>query len=182
MEVLQKEYPEKLDLQGQNLIQAISASAQHMDSLINALLRLARLSRGELNAQRTDLSSLVQSIGAEVQRGDPSRHVEFVVAEGICANGDRALLRILVENLLNNAWKLTSHSPTARIEFGVSLESDGTQAYFVKDDGAGFDMKYASTIFGAFQRFHSQDEFPGTGIGLASVQRIVHSHRGKIWA
>ncbi len=182
VEVLQKEYPEKLDLQGQNLIQAISASAQHMDSLINALLRLARLSRGELNAQRTDLSSLVQSIGAEVQRGDPSRHVEFVVAEGICANGDRALLRILVENLLNNAWKLTSHGPTARIEFGVSLESDGTQAYFVKDDGAGFDMKYASTIFGAFQRFHSQDEFPGTGIGLASVQRIVHRHRGKIWA
>jgi PAS domain S-box-containing protein len=182
VEVLQKEYPEKLDLQGQNLIQSISASAQHMDSLINALLRLARLSRGELNAQRTDLSSLVQSIGAEVQRGDPSRQVEFVVAEGIFANGDRALLRILVENLLNNAWKFTSHSPTARIEFGVSLESDGTQAYFVKDDGAGFDMKYASTIFGAFQRFHSQDEFPGTGIGLASVQRIVHRHRGKIWA
>jgi PAS domain S-box-containing protein len=182
VEVLEKEYPGKLDLEGQNLIQAISASARHMDSLINALLRLARLSRGELNAQPTNLSSLFHSIGAEVQKGDPSRKVDFVVADGIIANGDRALLRILMENLLNNAWKFTSHRDTARIEFGVSRESDGTQAYFVRDDGAGFDMKYAGTLFGAFQRFHSQDEFPGTGIGLASVQRIVHRHRGKIWA
>lgn len=181
-DALDKDCSDKLDDEGRNLIQAICTSARHMDSLIDALLRLARLSRGEIHPQPTDLSTMVHSIAAELQVGDPAREVELIVAEDIMANGDRALLRVLLENLLNNAWKFTSQQTSARIEFGVAQQSDGTPAYFVKDDGAGFDMKYADTLFGAFQRFHSQDEFPGTGIGLASVQRIVHRHGGKIWA
>jgi light-regulated signal transduction histidine kinase (bacteriophytochrome) len=115
-------------------------------------------------------------------QNDPQRSVEFVVEEGITANGDPALLRVLLGNLLNNAWKFTGHQAAGRVEFGSIRQDNGITAYFVKDNGAGFDMNYASRLFGAFQRFHSQEEFSGTGIGLASVQRVVHRHGGEIWA
>ncbi len=181
-EALEKDYPDKLDAEGRALIQSICAAAEHMDTLIDGLLRLSRLSRGEIRPQATNLSTMVHTIGAELHDADPTRQVELVVAEDIMANGDRALLRIVLENLLSNAWKFTSHRATARIEFGAKQQSDGLLAYFVADNGAGFDMKYADTLFGPFQRFHNPNEFPGTGIGLASVQRIVHRHRGRIWA
>ena len=127
------------------------------------------------------MSKLARLIEDELQQSDPSRQVEFVVAKDIMASGDPAMLRVVMENLLGNAWKFTSHQATARIEFGSVSQGDQV-ATFVSDNGAGFDMKYADKLFGAFQRFHTQDEFPGTGIGLASVQRIVHRHGGRIWA
>jgi light-regulated signal transduction histidine kinase (bacteriophytochrome) len=179
---LQENYADKVDAKCLDLFQSIAASATQMKVLIDALFRLARLSRDQLKPQPTNLSELVHSILAELQQSDPHRKVEFVVAEHIMANGDLALLRVLLENLLNNAWKFTCKQSGARIEFGSVRQADGTMANFVRDNGAGFNMKYADNMFGAFQRFHKEDEFPGTGIGLASVQRIVHRHGGQIWA
>jgi light-regulated signal transduction histidine kinase (bacteriophytochrome) len=153
-----------------------------MDALIEALLRLAGLSRGQLNRAATNLSTLVHSVAAELQAGEPARHVEFVIADGITADADPVLVGVLLQNLLGNAWKFTSQQPVARIKFGSISQSGGVLVYFVADNGVGFDMKYAERLFGAFQRFHNQSDFPGTGIGLASVQRIVHRHGGRIWA
>ena len=181
-EALHEDHAGKLDAEGVDFIRRIRASAQHMDVLIDALLRLSRFSGGQLYPQPTNLSMLVHSIAAELQQDGSTRQVEVVVAEGVTATGDPALLRVLLENLLGNAWKFTNQKTTARIEFGSMPQTDKTVTYFVADDGAGFNMKYSSRLFGAFQRFHHQDEFPGTGIGLASVQRIVHRHGGQVWA
>jgi PAS domain S-box-containing protein len=179
---LEQDYADKFDTKGIELLQTIVASAKQMKTLIDALLRLARLSSDQLRPQPTNLSKLAHSISADLQQSDPDRKVTFVVAENIMANGDTALLRVVLENLMNNAWKFTRQQPNARIEFGSALQPDKTVANFVKDNGAGFNMSYADKLFGAFQRFHAQDEFPGTGIGLASVQRVVHRHAGQIWA
>ena len=116
------------------------------------------------------------------RKESPERQVEFVIAEGLVANGDARLLSIVLENLLGNAWKFTSKHASARIEFGATTRQDGKTEYFVRDDGAGFDMAYSGKLFGPFQRLHSASEFPGSGIGLASVQRIVHRHGGRVWA
>lgn len=180
--LLEERYIEKLDVESLRLVQVIRASAEHMDTLIEALLRLAHFSRNQLRPQLTNLSRLVRDIQNELQQSDPTRQVEFVIAENIMATGDPALLRAMMENLLGNAWKFTGNKVDARVEFGSISQSDKTVAFFVKDNGAGFNMKYADRLFGAFQRFHKQDEFPGTGIGLASVQRIVHRHGGQIRA
>jgi PAS domain S-box-containing protein len=182
VDCLEQGYADKLDAEGLRLIQVVRTSAEHMNTLIDALLRLAGLFRDQLKPQPTNLSALVHSIGAELQQGDPTRQVEFVVAKDVMANGDPALLRVVLENLLSNAWKFTGRQAAARIEFGSMPQGDKKVANFVRDNGAGFNMKYADKLFGTFQRFHSQDEFPGTGIGLASVQRIVHRHGGRIWA
>jgi PAS domain S-box-containing protein len=179
---LEEDYSDKLGTEGLRLIQMIRASAEHMDTLIDGLLRLARLSRDQLKPQPTNLSALVHSISAELQQNDPTRQVQFVIAEDVMANGDPALLRVVMENLLSNAWKFTGRQNSARIEFGSTLQGDKKVANFVRDNGAGFDMKYSDRLFGAFQRLHDQEEFPGTGIGLASVQRIIHRHGGRIWA
>jgi PAS domain S-box-containing protein len=182
VQLLEGRCSQKPDGESLRLIQVIRSSAEHMDTLIDALLRLARFSRDQLRPQLTNLSRLVRSIESELQQSDPTRQAEFVVAENIMANGDTALLRVLMENLLGNAWKFTGQRDDARIEFGSEAQDDGSVAFFVRDNGAGFNMKYADRLFGVFQRFHKQDEFPGTGIGLASVQRIVHRHGGRIWA
>jgi PAS domain S-box-containing protein len=182
LDVLEQGYGGKLDAEGLRLLQVIRDSAEHMNTLIDALLRLAALSRDQLHPQPTNLSTLVHLIGAELQQSDPTRQVEFVVAEDIMANGDPAMLRVVLENLLSNAWKFTRQQARARIEFGSMPHGDKKVANFVSDNGAGFNMKYADKLFGTFQRFHNQDEFPGTGIGLASVQRIVHRHGGRIWS
>jgi light-regulated signal transduction histidine kinase (bacteriophytochrome) len=128
-----------------------------------------------------DLSALARTIVAQLGRSEPDRHVECVIAEGVTASADAALLRLVLENLLGNAWKFTSKQPAPRIEFGT-VSSNGSVAYVVRDNGVGFDMAHASKLFGAFQRLHSATEFPGTGIGLATVQRIVHRHGGRVWA
>jgi PAS domain S-box-containing protein len=179
---LKLDHAAQLDTGGLELIQSIGNSARHMDVLIDALLKLASLSRGQLGRTPTNLSTMVHLVAAELQASEPTRQVEFIIADGIASEADPALVRVILENLLSNAWKFTSQQPITRIEFGSIPQSGGAVVYFVADNGVGFDMKYAERLFGAFQRFHNQSEFPGTGIGLASVQRIVHRHGGRIWA
>ena len=152
-----------------------------MAQLIDDLLDLSRLSRSELRQERVDLSALVKELAEELEQAEPSRQVEFVIEEGLVVEGDKRLLRVALENLLRNAWKFTRKQPRARISFGVS-EHEDTLAYFVSDNGVGFDMAYADKLFGAFQRLHGVKEFEGTGIGLATVQRVVHRHGGRVWA
>ena len=152
-----------------------------MGILIDDLLSLSRVTGSEMKHELVDLSSLVQSIIAELQKSQPKRQVEFITAPGMTANGDARLLRILLENLLGNAWKFTEKHPKARIEFGTTQVA-GAEAFFIRDDGVGFDMTYADRLFGVFQRLHTADEFPGTGIGLATVQRVTQRHGGRVWA
>jgi PAS domain S-box-containing protein len=167
---------------GKEMIGAIRSSTEHMTTLIQALLKLATLGRSELNFQQIDLSSLAHAIATDLQQADPGRNGEFVIPDGISASGDAALLRIVLDNLIGNAWKFTSLKEFARIEFGVTYPAGKPPEYFVRDNGDGFDMRYADRLFGAFQRLHLDDEFPGTGIGLATVQRIIHRHGGGIRA
>ncbi|MFZ5615308.1 MAG: sensor histidine kinase, partial [Pseudomonadota bacterium] len=159
----------------------IRCASQRMAELIDAMLNLARMGRGELRREHLDLSDKVREIAERLQQAQPERQVDFVIAEGVTAEGDSQLLRVVLENLLDNAWKFTSKQADARIEFGMR-EEGGRRVYFVRDNGAGFDMAYADKLFGAFQRLHSPGEFEGTGVGLATVQRIIHRHGGRIWA
>ncbi len=181
-DILQEDYASQQSVESLALLQNIRVSVDNMNLLIGALLDLGRFSHGTLNRQPVDLSALVHLITTELQQNYPGRRVEFVIAEGITANGDSQLLRIALENLLSNAWKFTSRRACARIEFGAASQADGSTAYFVRDDGAGFKMDYAFKLFGAFQRLHSEKDFPGIGIGLATVQRIIHRHGGRVWA
>jgi light-regulated signal transduction histidine kinase (bacteriophytochrome) len=153
-----------------------------MTTLIDALLQLARVTRSKLKRQPVDLSAAVHRIAAELKQSDPARTVEFVIADGVTTSGDEALLLIVLENLLGNAWKFTAGRAQARIEFGTTAQADGTEACFVRDNGAGFDATYADKLFRPFQRLHGEKEFPGIGIGLATVQRIIHRHGGRICA
>jgi light-regulated signal transduction histidine kinase (bacteriophytochrome) len=159
----------------------VRAATQRMAQLIDDLLNLSRVTRSEMRHQEVDLSALALSIATELQKTQPERQVEFQITPGLVANGDGRLLRIVLENLLGNAWKFTGNHPRAHIEFGIT-EHSGTHAYFVRDDGTGFDMAYADKLFGAFQRLHAFHQFEGTGIGLATVQRIIHRHSGRVWA
>jgi light-regulated signal transduction histidine kinase (bacteriophytochrome) len=134
-----------------------------------------------MHREKLDLSAVVRSVAEDLQRGAPGRSVEFVMTEGLTVEGDSRLLRVAIENLLGNAWKYTSSHDRARIEFGCN-QSNGRPVYFIRDDGAGFDPRYSARLFGAFQRLHTVTEFPGTGVGLATVQRIIHRHGGEIWA
>jgi PAS domain S-box-containing protein len=181
-DILQEDHAGQLSVEGLQLLENIRVSVDHMDLLIGALLKLGRFSHGTLNRQPVDLSALVHLISTDLQQNHPERQVEFVIAKGITVNGDDQLLRIVLENLLSNAWKFTSRRACALIEFGAAPQPDGSTAYFVRDDGAGFNMEYAYKLFGAFQRLHSEKEFPGIGIGLATVQRIILRHGGRIWA
>ena len=173
---------DELTSKGKELLVEIRASTEHMTTLIQALLKLASLGRSELLCEQTDLSSLAHIVATELQQGAPDRHAELIIPDGILASGDAAMLRIVMENLMGNAWKFTSLVNSARIEFGVTYPAGRPAEYFVRDNGAGFDMKYAHRLFGAFQRLHLEEEFPGTGIGLATVQRIIHRHGGSIRA
>jgi PAS domain S-box-containing protein len=171
----------KLSADADQNLTRVRAAAQRMARLIDSMLSLSRLSRRELRRERVDLSRLARTILQETQKKNPGRDVSIVIEDGMIAEGDSELMRIVLENLLENAWKFTSRHAQATIEFGETTR-DGRQAFFVRDDGAGFDMAYADKLFGAFQRLHSEKEFEGTGIGLAIVQRIIHRHGGKVWA
>jgi light-regulated signal transduction histidine kinase (bacteriophytochrome) len=152
-----------------------------MTRLIDAMLDLSRLSGGELKRVPVDLSVLAKDVADDLKRTQPERAVEFVIPNGLTVEGDAVMLRVVVENLLGNAWKFTGKRDAAKIEFGA-VRRNGSCAYFVRDNGAGFDMAYAGRLFCAFQRFHAAADYPGSGIGLATVQRIVHRHGGKVWA
>ena len=151
-----------------------------MSQLIDDLLDLARVSRAELRRQRVDLTSIAKDIATSLTQGQPQRHAKVEVADGLVAEGDPQLLRVALENLLTNAWKFTEKHPTALIEVGQKSEGNGP-VYFVRDDGSGFDMAHGDLLFAPFQRLHRQSDFPGTGVGLATVQRIVHRHGGRVW-
>jgi len=170
-----------LDEAGKGLLLRVQTACQRMGQLIDDLLSLSRVSRGELTRDQMDLGAIAQSIVTELQKNQPDRKVNVRIADGLTANGDARLLRVALENLLGNAWKFTSKQPDATIEFAAQQQGD-EMAFFVRDNGAGFDMQHAEKLFGAFQRLHSMDDFPGTGIGLATVQRIIHRHGGRIWA
>jgi PAS domain S-box-containing protein len=178
---LLEDYYDKIDEQGKNYLQRVRTATQRMAQLIDDMLSLSRVNRDEMSIQPVNLSQLVQYISKELRDTQPERQVEFIIQSDVNLKSDSRLMRILLENLIGNAWKFTSKHATARIEFGM-LQQDEIPVYFVRDDGAGFDMDYAQKLFGAFQRLHSDREFSGTGIGLATVQRIIQRHGGKVWA
>jgi light-regulated signal transduction histidine kinase (bacteriophytochrome) len=179
-EVLMEQYKPQLDARGQDYLRRTCDAGVQMDKLIEDLLKLSRLSRSEIQRTEIDLSVIVQQIATELTRGEPGRTVEFAITPGITGNGDERLLRTVIDNLLRNAWKFTKKQPNARIEFGWQKEEP--EAYFVRDNGVGFDMQYAGKLFGVFQRLHSPAEFAGSGVGLAIVQRVINRHGGKVWA
>jgi PAS domain S-box-containing protein len=172
---------ERLDDQGRHYLERIRAGARRMSDLIDDLLLLARVSRSALRRDAVDVGELAAGIVDEQRRRHPGRHVDVRIAKGMAATADRRLLAIALENLLDNAWKFTSRRPQAHIEVGTEPK-DGEEAYFVRDDGAGFDMAYADKLFGAFQRLHDAADFEGTGIGLATAQRVIARHGGRMWA
>ena len=179
--VLLEDYAAQLDQAGRDSLQRVRAASQRMATLIDDLLKLARVTRAEMRTEVVDLSGMARDIVAELQRATPERHVEFAIAPGLQARGDPRLLRVALDNLLRNGWKYTAKQPRPQIEF-ASTNVNGERAFVVRDNGAGFDMKYADKLFGVFQRLHSAAEFEGTGVGLATVRRIITRHGGRIWA
>jgi light-regulated signal transduction histidine kinase (bacteriophytochrome) len=179
--MLLDEYADKLDEVGRGYIQRVSDSIRRMTLLIDDLLKLSRLTRSQVRRLPIDLSTIARAIAGDLRNSQPDRQVEFLIEPGLVTDADPNLMRIVLENLINNAWKFTSKRPVAQIEFSV-VQQDGEKVFFVRDNGAGFDMDYAGKLFGAFQRLHSEQEFPGTGIGLATVQRIIYRHGGRVWA
>jgi light-regulated signal transduction histidine kinase (bacteriophytochrome) len=193
-----EDYGDKLDEKGREYLARVCGEAQRMGNLIDDMLQLSRLTRAKMRREPVDLSAMVRSILADLHQHDHQRQVETVVSSGLNAVGDAVLLQSVLQNLLDNAWKFTSKNANARIEFGVmeKWNDDGlshstrdpnpstpsTPVFFVRDNGAGFNMAHTTKLFAPFHRLHRQNEFPGTGVGLASVQRIIHRHGGRIWA
>ena len=180
--ILMEEYANRLDPVGRDYVERLRGSCQHMEEIIDALLALSNMMRHELQVDQFDLTALANTVAADLKQKTPDRLVDWIISDGLTAEGDPQLMRVVLENLFGNAWKFTAHRPRARIEFGALPQSNGARTYFVRDDGAGFDMARASNLFAPFKRLHDQSEFRGTGIGLATVQRVIHRHRGKIWA
>jgi PAS domain S-box-containing protein len=179
--ILQEEYRQKLDAAGEDYLVRIGRSCDILGRLIYDLLELARISRSGLHLKKLDLSRMAQEIAGELQLSEPSRRVTFCIADGIKAVGDETLVRLVLSNLLGNAYKYTGKTAGARIEFSAQ-EQEGGRVYVVRDNGAGFDMRYVNKLFAAFQRLHRSEDFEGTGVGLAIVQRIIHRHGGLIRA
>jgi PAS domain S-box-containing protein len=180
-ELLREDYGSQLDEMGQDYLSHIVQGTHKMGGLINDLITLAKMNQSELERQRVDLSQLAREIVADLQTREPRRQVTVTIAGNISADCDVGLMNAALENLLGNAWKFTGKIPDARIEFGSFARASST-VYFVRDNGAGFDMGHASRLFAAFQRFHHERDFTGTGIGLATVKRIIRRHGGQVWA
>jgi signal transduction histidine kinase len=178
---LLEDFGDRLPPEGIPYLDRIHVSTMFMAQLIDDLLSLSRVTRASMDHSPVDLSALAGSIARDLQREQPERRVRFSIASGLLIHGDARLLRIAISNLLSNAWKFTSKAEEAHIEVG-SQEQNGKQVFFVRDNGVGFDMDHAGKLFGAFQRLHAESEFPGTGIGLATVQRVIHKHGGRVWA
>ncbi len=180
-QALLEDYGDQVDKDGQDYFRRIRHNIRRMGQLIDDLLRLSRVSRAAMQCQWVNLSALVAEQGAELQQDQPERCVNLSITPNLTVWADVALMQVVITNLVQNAWKFTSHHAHAQITFGCTHRSE-ERVYFLRDDGAGFDMAYANQLFGVFQRLHNADEFPGTGIGLATVQRIIHRHGGQIWA
>jgi len=181
-EMLDRRCAEDLDEKGKDYLHRVRLSANHMNELIDNLLNLSRATRTPVKMDVVDMSGLAREIASDLQQAAPERQAEFRIADAIMTIGDPGLLRTALENLLGNAWKYTSKTAAARIEFGAVHEGDGRIVYSVRDNGAGFDMEHVEKLFVPFQRLHSAGDFPGTGIGLTTVQRIICKHGGRIWA
>jgi signal transduction histidine kinase len=178
---LLEDYGEALDGPALDYLKRIRSSTQRMASIIEDLISLSRISRLEMNHQYVNLSKLVTDVVSDLRKSSPDRIAEFIINNGLYTNGDQRFLRIVMENLIGNAWKYTGKREISRIEFG-SFSSAGKQIFYIKDNGSGFDMQYADQLFAPFRRLHNSSDFPGTGIGLATVMRIIHRHGGSIWA
>lgn len=176
-----KDYGSLFDDQAKDYFNRVMNASRHMGHLIDDLLKLARISRMELHPGEVDLSEIANNIVNELQETNPERKAEFIIANHLKAMGDRSLIQVVLQNLLDNAWKYSRNAPITKIEFGSFLQN-GRTVYYIRDNGVGFDMKYVDKLFGAFQRLHSVTEFEGTGIGLATVNRIIRRHHGSIWA
>ncbi len=180
-QALLEDYVEKLDDQGKTYLNYVRESAQQMARLIDDLLALSRVTRAELRRSPIDLAAIARTVLAQLQRSEPDRAADLILPGEMAAHGDHGLIKIALENLLGNAWKFTRKRERAQIEFGQTPQA-GESVYFVRDNGAGFDMAYADKLFAAFQRLHKASEFEGSGIGLAIVQRIIRRHGGRVWA
>lgn len=181
-QLLRRELGKNASEKAQRFMHSVVESTEQMGTLIEDLLRLSHLTRQEVKRIDVDLAQMAREISDRLRHEAPERRVEIVIPDTLPAHGDAGLMGVVMENLLSNAWKYTSKEPHARIVVGSRQEADGTTTFFVQDNGAGFDLKYAEKLFSPFQRMHGQQEFPGTGVGLATVQRIVHRHGGRIWA
>jgi light-regulated signal transduction histidine kinase (bacteriophytochrome) len=180
-QVLTEDYAEKLDDQGKAYLQSIQSSAKRMRTLIDDMLSLSRATHADIKPGPVNLSEIADTVAAGLQKSEPERRVEFNIAKGLVTEADSGLMKLALENLLGNAWKYTGKRDSPRIEFG-SFHQSGKTTYYVRDNGVGFDMAYAGKLFNAFQRLHAESEFPGTGIGLATVHRIIERHGGSVWA
>lgn len=179
---LLEDYSDQLDNTARNYLSRIRTAAQTMGELIDHLLTLSRLTRAEMHTEEVDLSGMGRQVAEEIRQQYPSRTVEFVINDEMNDIADPQLLRIAITNLLSNAWKFTSKKKKARVEFGVQESREGERVYFIRDNGAGFNQAYSDNLFKPFQRLHGTEEFPGTGIGLATVHRVISRHGGRIWA
>jgi signal transduction histidine kinase len=179
--ILLEDWSDQLGEDGRHQLDRVCQASQRMGQLIDDLLSLSRVSRSQMHRETVDLSVLANTVAEELRREEPEHPVQVIIEPGLRVNGDVNLIRIALENLVGNAWKFTGKKPQPRIEVSA-LQKEGEAVYFVRDNGAGFDMAYADKLFGAFQRLHDVTEFEGTGIGLATVQRIIHRHGGRVWA
>jgi PAS domain S-box-containing protein len=179
-QVVIEDYADRLDGQGRDYLNRVRAATQRMGNLIDDMLALSRVARSEMQRQTVDLSALAAEVLSDLQKNEPERKITWQIQPGLRAPGDARLLHMVLVNLLGNAWKYTARQPQPRIEFNAVDNADGTTEFFVRDNGTGFDMAYADKLFGVFQRLHSAAEFPGTGVGLAIVQRIIHRHGGQV--
>jgi len=173
---------EQVSAKGKHYLERIGAGVKQMGDLIEGLLSLTQVSRKPINLEQVDISKMVQRIERDHRERDPGRQAHLHIQNGLAARGDARLLSIVFENLLGNAWKFTSRQPVAQIEIGSQADADGNTVFFVRDNGAGFDMAFAPKLFGIFERLHSPHDFSGTGVGLATVKRIVGRHGGRVWA
>ena len=178
---LLEDFGDQLDAEGQEYLQRMRHGVQRMGRLIDDLLNLSRTAQGPLSRKMVDMTALADRIIADLRESTPQRQVEVRLAEELVVSADPNLLAVALNNLLENAWKYTGNRQRARIEFGVTREK-GEEVFYIRDNGTGFDMNYANKLFGVFQRLHKTDEFSGTGIGLATVQRVIHRHGGQVWA
>jgi light-regulated signal transduction histidine kinase (bacteriophytochrome) len=180
-EALLSDHSDKLDEKARDYLQRVYSASQKMGQLIDALLSLSHITRQEMRRGEVNLSEMAESVVAELRAAHPERDIQFIIEPNLRANADPALIRILLANLLGNAWKYTANRSFARIEFGYA-QNNGSSAYYIRDNGVGFDPDFADALFMPFQRLHSRKEFEGQGIGLTTVRRIVQRHGGKVWA